>query len=244
MDDLGSKGQIAAEYWDQFDVNDDGYVVWVGQGKSWKDGWDGGTDGSKLWGTNTVINGQTYHWGFPIVELTETGAIARVEMGDSRPDLNWGFINNVRYKNFRIYAHLRGQIGGQIYNSTKQGLYGQRRHGDVDQADKAPEAKKPSSYYVEGLYRSNGWISHFVEPAGFLKLQALNVSYDFDKKRLARIFGERAPERLSIGLNGRNIFTATKYTGFDPDVGSTVSRVDDFVYPNMRQWTGVVEITF
>lgn len=244
MDDLGTKGRVAPEYWDQFDVNDDGYVVWVGKGNSWKDGWDGGTDGSKLWGTNTVIDGQTYHWGFPIVELTETGAIARVEMGDSRPDLNWGFINNIRYKNFRIYAHLRGQVGGQIYNSTKQGLYGQRRHGDVDQADKAPEAKKPTSYYVDGLYRANGWVSHFVEPAGFLKLQALNVSYDFDKKRLARIFGERAPERLSIGLNGRNIFTATKYTGFDPDVGSTVSRVDDFVYPNMRQWTGVVEITF
>jgi hypothetical protein len=245
LKDLGPKAQVPQEFWDEFDVNDDGYVVWVGQGNTWKDGWTGGPDGGRLWGTSTVIDGQTYEWGFPIAELAEGGGTGRVEIGSVRPDVNWGFTNNVRYGGFRIYAHLRGQIGGQIYNRTKQSLYGQRRHGDVDQAGKAPEAKKPSSYYVQGIYRNSGWVSHFMESGTFLKLQALNVSYQFDKAKLGRIFGERSPSSLTVGINGRNILTSTSYSGFDPDVGgSQFSRIDDHVYPNMRQWTGVVEIIF
>src|SRR5690606_38578232 len=35
--ELSSKGQIPEEFHSQFDVNDDGYVVWVGEGNTWRD---------------------------------------------------------------------------------------------------------------------------------------------------------------------------------------------------------------
>src|SRR5690606_21717713 len=53
---------------DQFQVNDDGLLVWVGEGNSWKDGVAKG-----LWGTQTEINGRTYQWGHPILQYDSTG---------------------------------------------------------------------------------------------------------------------------------------------------------------------------
>ncbi|HEX7019258.1 MAG TPA: hypothetical protein VF159_04570, partial [Gemmatimonadaceae bacterium] len=52
-----------------------------------------------------------------------------------------------------------------------------------------------------------------------------------------------------IGLVGRNLWTSTKYSGYDPDVtgpgGDPFSyRVDYFTYPAYRTFTGMVELGF
>jgi len=52
---------------------------------------------------------------------------------------------------------------------------------------------------------------------------------------------------LKVALIGRNLYTWTKYTGFDPDVtsGSDFNyRIDGFKYPSFRTITGQVEIHF
>jgi len=52
---------------------------------------------------------------------------------------------------------------------------------------------------------------------------------------------------VKLALIGRNLYTWTKYTGFDPDVtagGDFNFRVDGFRYPNFRTITGQVELTF
>jgi TonB-linked SusC/RagA family outer membrane protein len=238
LDELGTRRHIPAEFHDQFDVNDDGYVVWVGAGNTWRDG---------NWGTSGSVAGRTYGWGLPIHALTENGDIDRVKIGSSQPDFNFGFLNNFRYRNLSVHAHLRGQSGGNIYSNVRQALYNQSRHADLDQSGKPEESKKPRSYYqgAAGLYQGNAYASPFVEDASFIKLQALNVSYRFGQQQLSRLLGGSAPQGLTLGLNARNVFTLTRYGGWDPDVGSPIGRTDGInTYPNMRQFTGVVEITF
>ena len=100
---------------DQFQVNDDGLLVWVGEGNSWKDGVAKG-----LWGTQTEINGRTYQWGHPIRHTHSTGNPAIVRIGDGNPDMHLGFSSNLRWKGLSVYALLDAQIGGDVYNRTNQ----------------------------------------------------------------------------------------------------------------------------
>jgi TonB-linked SusC/RagA family outer membrane protein len=235
--ELGNKGRIPDAFHSQFTVNDDGYVVWVGEGASWQDG---------LWGRTASINGVTYQWGLPIPERTEAGDIAWTKIGTSQPDFNYGLLNNFQFRNFTAHLHLRGQQGGNIYSNVRQALYQNMRHSDVDQVGKPEANRKPLTYYRNtGLYQSNAYASPFVEDATFLKIQALNVAYRFNQSQLSRVFGGSAPNGVTLGINGRNLYTFTNYGGWDPDVGSPTARVDGTgTYPNMRQWTAVMEINF
>jgi hypothetical protein len=52
----------------EFQVNDDGYLVWVGAGNSWQDGIR-----NDLWGTTGEVDGQTFQWGMPLKAHDETG---------------------------------------------------------------------------------------------------------------------------------------------------------------------------
>ena len=56
-------------------------------------------------------------------------------------------------------------------------------------------------------------------------------------------------ENVRLGLVGRNLFTFTKYSGYDPEVSGIQGdpyqfRIDWFSYPHFRTFTGVVEIAF
>ena len=56
-------------------------------------------------------------------------------------------------------------------------------------------------------------------------------------------------EKVRLGLIGRNLFTFTDYSGYDPEVSGLQGdpfqvRIDWFQYPQFRTFTGVVEIAF
>lgn len=231
---------IHANSANQFQVNDDGYLVPVGAGNSWRDGLSQG-----LWGTTVTIDGVNYAWGIPILLRDSTGLAAVERVGSSMPDFSFGWLNHVAWRGFNVHTHMHAQLGGQVYNNTRQRLYNARRHGDLDQAGKPDERKKPDTYYI-ALYNSNAITEPFLEDATFLKLRELSVKYDLTSRQLSRIgLGRFGPERISIGIIGRNLLTLTNYTGFDPEVGiSIMSRYDSFDYPNTRTFTGTIEVTF
>jgi TonB-linked SusC/RagA family outer membrane protein len=169
------------------------------------------------------------------------------KIGDVNPDFAFGFANNIRYKGFNLYALLDGQRGGDIYNFTKQWMFQDFRHGEQDQSGKADAEKVPLAFFASGLY--NGLVAndHFVEDGSYIKLRELSASYTFAQPMLARVGLDRYASGVKIALIGRNLFTWTDYTGFDPEVTSGNDfnfRIDGFRYPNFRTLTGQVEIQF
>jgi TonB-linked SusC/RagA family outer membrane protein len=222
---------------DAFDVNDEGVLVAVGSGNSWRDG-----VAKDMWGKNVVIDGISYGWGMPIRLLTDVGVPADVKTGDSNPDLKWGFSNQLQWRNLTLYGLLDGQVGGNIYNNTKQRMFQWWRHGEEDQVGKPEEQKKPAAYYL-GLYNANSNIDWFVEDAGFVKLRELSVRYQLDPSGI-RPLSRLGADRITLSLIGRNLYTWTKYTGYDPEIGSILNRIDDFDYPIYRTLTASVEIVF
>ena len=165
------------------------------------------------------------------------------QIGDMQPDFGYGLMSNLRWKGVSLHTHFRGQVGGDVYNYTRQRMYRLSAHGDLDQRGLPEGEKKSRDYYRRGLYNDDITSSEFVEDATFLKLQALQLAYTFGRDQLG-ILGAAAPENLKVGLTGRNLFTLTGYSGYDPDVGSVLNRYDNFGYPNLRQLTATIEITY
>ncbi len=220
-----------AEVLREFQVNDDGFVVWVGEGNSWEDG---------LWGTTQTIDGFTYSWGTPFMETTEAGNAVYLKTGDGNPEFNIGIANNVRWGDFSFYGLLNGQYGADIYNSTKGRMYTRWRHADVDQSGKPAERQKPIDYY-RALYNNGLFTDYFIEDGSYLKLAEFSVRYRVPSGRIAGL-DRLGLSNMTIGLSGRNLFTITNYSGFDPEVGSTFNRRDTNPYPQYRTFTGEIQI--
>jgi TonB-linked SusC/RagA family outer membrane protein len=182
----------------------------------------------------------------PIAYIGTDGATQHV-IGDVNPDFSFGFANNLRYRGFSLYALFDGVQGGDVYNFTKQWMYQDERHGSMDQAGRPEADRRPLAFYSAGLY--NGLVAndHFVEDGSYVRLRELSVAYTFGQNTL-RSFGlNRLARGLKVALIGRNVYTWTDYTGFDPEVtsgGDFNFRIDGFRYPNFRTLTGQVEIQF
>lgn len=226
----------------EFQVNDDGYLVWVGSGNSWQDGIT-----SKLWGTSTSIGGATYNWGRPIQYKDETGN-ALHQMGTSVPDFSYSFNGNFRFQGLSVFALFDGQSGGHIYNHTRQWAARDDGSSDNDQYGKSDATKKPTVYYRD-FYHVNAPNSWYVEDGTFLKLRELAVKYDLASLVDLRGVGING---LKLGIVGRNLITWTDYKGYDPEVGRTGgqtgsavnARVDSYTYPNYRTFSFTLDMDF
>jgi TonB-dependent SusC/RagA subfamily outer membrane receptor len=214
----------------EFQVNDEGYLVWVGSGNSYRDGIS-----KQLWGTTMPGAPIPIRWGEPFPVLDATESVVYHKLGSSLPDFAYGFTTNVRWKNLDLIGELRGQIGGHVFNRAKQSLYFFSRHRDVDQAGRPDELKKPITYYQAlaggGLFN---FPETFLEDASYLKLGALSVRYRLASHQLARLLGRMAPQELTLGVTGRNLATFTGYSGFDPEAGAPLSRIEPLDYPQLR----------
>jgi hypothetical protein len=183
-----------------------------------------------------------------------------VKIGNVNPDFNASFTSNLRYKNFSAYLLVDWVQGGNIYNGTRQWPFFEYRDRVYDQSGKPavnctgnPDphcpystGKKPISYY-QGLYNGINPIDFFVESGTYVKIKELNVSYTIGRSVLEKLgWGVNS---VRVGVIGRNLFTFTKYSGYDPEVaglsGDPYSfRFDGFSYPNFRTFTGFMEINF
>ena len=226
---------------DQFQVNDEGFLVWVGDGNHYGEGIE-----KNLWGTSTVLAGRTLQWGHPIFELTAEGNAHRTLLGEGTA-ANFGWMNNVRLGNLSLHAHLHAAVGGDANNRIHQilGRNSPATATHLDQTGKPDELKKPIAYYRSA---QDGDTSYATQDASYLKLRSLSANYRFDQSQLARFgLGGVGIQDLSFGVVVRNVFTLTNYEGFDPEAAlnlNTRANSDGGGYPPTRSLTAEVSVTF
>jgi TonB-linked SusC/RagA family outer membrane protein len=240
-------GGGSLQYADQFQVNDEGYVVWVGD-KNYTDGIVNGEVQPGTWGTASPnLGGQVYQWGVPFFERDETGALLRPSLGKGNA-VNLGWINNLRWNNFGFHAQLHASIGGVANNRAFQDMItSSRNFPGLDQAGRPDGLKKPWGYYNDAV--GSGGSTYITEKADYLKLRTLSVNYRFSQPQFQRLGLDRmGMTGLQIGLTGRNIFTLTGYSGFDPeqalDLNNRLNAVTTGTYPSTRTFTAEASVTF
>jgi TonB-dependent starch-binding outer membrane protein SusC len=151
-------------------------------------------------------------------------------VGNPWPDFTASLRNEFRLgQNWTTSFLLDGQFGHQIWNQTQRimdifgagPLFDQVLRGEITQAERA---------------RLQTIWEHYLEDGTFVKLRDLAIRYSAPE-RLAQRLGAGG---MQLELLGRNLFTWTRYTGYDPEINmfglSTVERGTDFAaYPNARE---------
>ena len=144
---------------------------------------------------------------------------------DSAPKYTMGFSNEFDYKNFSLSSLFDVRRGGYVVNVTA--LY-------VDPA----RILQDTAMTDARLARYNQGYAAFVQPAGFVKLRELTLSYRLPHSVVADFLGGGNHDvRLEVG--GRNLVTWTKYKGYDPEVSvfgdQNIGRFQDVTpYPPSR----------
>ena len=192
-------------------------------------------------------------WGTPFVgsciDRVTGEETVYCPLGSSIPDYNLGLSTHLSWKGFTAYGLLSRSVGFDIWNQ-------QAWVTESDQGDKPLEEQKPIGYYQSWYGMSTTGTSFvngiYVEDGTFTKLRELSLAYRLNSSLFQRIPGFRGVTALGLSVTGRNLYTWTDYSGFDPDTGraggdtgsAVVARVDHYNYPPFRTWTFGVELVF
>lgn len=185
----------------------------------------------------------------PLKAYTAEGT-SIVEIGDVNPDFNMALNSTFQWRGLSVNALLTMVQGGQIYNLTRQWPFNERRDPVMDQRGKPEIEKKPVTYY-QVFYDGINANDYFVEDGSYVRLRELAVNWQVPAdwvKRLPLVNFQNA----RVGIVGRNLWTSTDYSGYDPDVTGTSGlqgnpftyRVDYFTYPQYRTFTLMLELGF
>jgi TonB-linked SusC/RagA family outer membrane protein len=225
-----------------FQKNDDGWVVWTGDGNSWRDGitqnlWQTSLPGCVNAGGATVactvpgaiVNapwGVGLAYGMPIILRTDEKGVDQsgrvVKLGSALPKYRWAVSQTLSFKRLTASALVDASVGRKIFNQGRTWSYLDFLSKDQDQTGKSIETAKPQAYYYRaGPPDNSAGIGGLYDVLG---PNNNNVeSGSFAKLRelsMTYDFGQLlGVGPWNVSVVGRNLHTWTKYKGFDPEVG-------------------------
>jgi TonB-linked SusC/RagA family outer membrane protein len=160
-------------------------------------------------------------------------------IGNANPKFTYGITNYLSYKNFNINIFFQGVQGNQIFNATRietEGLNDFRnqsvtvlnRWTSPGQVTNIPKA-------VADDVSNTRISSRFIENGSYLRLKSATLGYSFSPAIVKKL----GIQKLGLYVTGENIFTSSKYSGFDPEVSAFagqngVSGIDYGTYPQVR----------
>lgn len=184
-----------------------------------------------------------------IVDINGDGDISpddKVIIGNPNPKFVYGFNTDFNYKQWSLNAFFNGTYGNQVANGNMMrignpnGLTAQNVLKTV--YDGAWTPANQTNLPRLG-YNNLNFIDTYVEDASFLRLATLSLGYTMPIRNPKLIKG------VNINITGKNLFTITNYTGFDPEVNSFSFDkgkigVDWGSYPNLRAISVGVNFSF
>lgn len=183
-------------------------------------------------------------------------------IGNPFPKFTYGLNFSIDFYGVDFQLFFQGAGGNQIYNAQREYLEGSGTSYAIarDAADqiwvgytddvKARLIDKGVNYFALGLENRDGTIpnpygastntansTRFIENGDYLRLKNLQIGYTFPLKWTNKFYCNR----LRVYMTASNLFTITKYRGYDPEVGG---GVDYGNYPQSRTFTFGINATF
>ncbi len=163
-----------------------------------------------------------------------SGSANQSVIGDPNPDWNGSVLNELSFRdNVRFRVLFDGTFGNDVVNLT-------RRITDIFLAGATTEFELlpfgDPRRVPNGFYSSRAAIfEEYVEDGSFVKLREVSLTYNVTQPFVTRYL----PGGLELTVAGRNLYTWTDYTGYDPELNlfgqNTVGRGFDFAtYPIPR----------
>ncbi|UHO40499.1 TonB-dependent receptor [Chryseobacterium capnotolerans] len=165
-------------------------------------------------------------------------------LGSSVPKFNYGLTLNLNYKNIDLMIFAQGQGGNKIFqglrrldlfNANYQTTILDRWTGPgtsntvarLDVNDRNENYTKMSDYYLQ--------------KGDFVRIKLIQLGYTLPAE-VSKSFGA---SKVRFYVTGENLFTFTKYTGYDPEIAVNDSYgIDRAYYPQARTFLFGANIQF
>jgi hypothetical protein len=143
--------------------------------------------------------------------------------GSAFPKCSYGFGFNGSWKGFDLSVYIQGTYGNKIFNGVNQTLSeisGEhnwlKSYLNAWTADHHTDVPRVITSNPNG---NNQISDYFLENGSYLRMKTLQLGYTFN----SGIIEKAGITSLRTYLSFDNIFTITKYSGYNPDIGRTGS---------------------
>ena len=179
----------------------------------------------------------------------------RINLGNGLPTMIFGGTLRAAYKGFDANILLQGQAGSKIANNNLRFLYDIRNYNGQGVQNVAQvmmdrwtgpgtsNTMPRVAYFTSS--DNNRFSDVYVENGGFLRFRNVQLGYTLPVKLSQKI----GSDQVRIYVAGQNLFTITKYSGFDPEIGSRGQSAlntgtDQGRYPVARVFMGGINFRF
>lgn len=179
-------------------------------------------------------------------DTNEDGTITdddKTFIGSSIPKYTYGITLNVDFKGFDLLIFTQGAIGNKIF----QGL----RRLDIGNANYQTSAlgrwtgegtsnTYPKLSTADGNKNFSNASDFYLEDGDYWRFKTIQLGYNLPSQAISRI----GLSKTRLYVTGENLFTFTKYTGYDPEIGGGVFGVDRGYYPQAKSFMLGVSLQF
>lgn len=168
----------------------------------------------------------------------------RVMIGSPIPDFTIGLVLNASYKGFDASANFYAAVGQEIVRNYERQ---QPFANQLDYVINRWVGEGTAEDYprlTSGATRNNEFSDYYVEDGSFLRLRNVQIGYTLPNSltQKAKI------QSVRFYIAGNNLYTFTRYLGYDPDIGSIggplSAGVDYGFYPQARSFMAGVNLKF
>jgi len=167
----------------------------------------------------------------------------RTYIGNPNPDFTFALNNSFAYHNIDLSIALQGVAGNEIFNANRiwsEGMSSARNQTTATLnrwTGQGTSNTMPRAVYSDpnGNARAS---DRFIEDGSYLRIKTVTLGYTFPARLAERLKLSKA----RIYATGQNLYTFTKYKGFDPEV--PVNGIDNNVYPVTRTISFGINLSF
>jgi len=164
-------------------------------------------------------------------------------IGDPIPDVTMGINLSFDYKGFDFQTYFFASIGNEIVrNYERNDRFTNRTVSYLDRWT-GPGTSNTFPRVTTGATSNLVFSDFYVEDGSFVRAQNMQLGYTLKEKTLDR-FGL---SKLRVYVSVSNVFTLTKYGGYDPTVSTGApigGGFDQGLYPNPRTYLLGVNMKF
>ena len=167
----------------------------------------------------------------------------RTILGSPTPSWTFSMNNRFEFYGVDIELYLQGAAGNMIYNGNRSTL--EAMSVAQNQLTSTLDRWRPdyhSTMMPRAVFsdpnKNNRVSDRFLEKGDYLRLKSITIGYTLPK----HLTSKARMDEVRFSVSGQNLYTFTRYTGLDPEVGG--SGIDSNVYPLTRNFTFGINITF
>ncbi len=190
-----------------------------------------------------------------LADLDQNGKIDdddREVIGNFLPDIYGAFSTTFNWKSFNLYLGFQYSLGNDMYNANYVMTASYTGDGSnqigrwLNRWTTANQTNDPL-YYSQIPTKLVS--SAYVEDASFLRFSTARLTYSLPAKVLSRT---KHVEMCKFYVSADNIYTFTKYSGYDPEVGISQNSASAILsqgfdygnFPHARTFTFGVNLSF